>query len=889
MNIRISFLVFLFLVCSTCAAQIDICADTLPEMPLIEKYNWGTIVHRGNPWTQNVSLPYQPTKGLRGRHMTVAASHGRYYDLKKGVWAWERPALFCTTEDLLTQTFVIPFLIPMLEKAGAIIWSPRERCWMREEIIVDNDFPMRNGTYTEHNGKYFWQDAGVGFTQIRDIYTDTQNPHQEGTARVIEAQTTKRMTSSVLWTPTLPKEGNYAVYVTYPALPTNIPDAQYTIRHKGINTVIKVNQQMGGGTWVYLGTYDFAPDNPHDNCVTLNNLSHYNGTVAADAVRLGGGMGNVARCDTLGQNLSISGLPRYLEAARYNALWYGMPENTYNNYLGKNDYNDDIITRPASTNYLARGSVYLPGDSGQCVPLELSVAIHSDAGYRKDMTHIGTMGIYTSDFEDGILPSGLSRKTAGKLSGLMLQNINRDLNRIFGYWETRNNMDRNYGESRIPRVPGIILEMFSHQNFAEIMLAHDPTFKFYMARSIYKSILQYCSMTHGDLPIAVQPLPIQNFAVQTEKQNGRFYLSWQPTPDPLESTATPTSYILYMAKGEEGWDNGQVMTSTSCYVDAEPDLLYRFKVEALNEGGASLPSEELCAMLSSNPNAPGILIVNGFTRLAGPQPIDTESIRGFDLSADPGVAYHATPEYCGPQLNFSKESYGGETTESLGFSSQEWTGMLQKGNTFDYPTQHARDITAAIPCHISSASRMALENEIVQANAYRMLDIIMGAQRCDGYSKESRPIYSSALQSILKNYTQSGGCLLLSGAYIGIDVQQHNEEETLRNENFTQRVLHWRQQGEQRGNTTLGVSGMNTQATLTMVPNEEHLSTPRVSVLQAAGTAYPILTYASQQPAAIAYKGQDYKAITLGFPIEQLNEPNVRKQLMGAFIRFLIY
>ena len=885
-----TYLLWLFCwISTTSVAQIDICADTIPESPLVEKFNWGTITHRGNPWTQLMSRPYQPTKGLKGRHLSVAASHGYYYDLNKSVWAWQRPTLYCTTEDLLTQTFTVPFLNPMLERAGAVVWSPRERAWMREEIIVDNDAPQRNGTYTEQDGKHHWQGAGSGFAQTRDVYLDNQNPHLEGTARLIEAQTSKRMLAQVQWTPQIPREGDYAVYVTYPALPTHIPDAQYTIRHKGINTLVRVNQQMGGGTWVYLGTFDFSPGNEKDNFISLSNLSHYNGTVAADAVRLGGGMGNVARCDTLGQNLTTSGLPRYLEAARYNALWHGMPESVYNSFLGKNDYSDDIRTRPNATNYLARGGAYLPGDSGLCVPLELSLALHSDAGFRTDMSHIGSLGIYTSDFEEGVLPSGLSRKTSGRLTETLLRNVRRDFQQLHGRWEVRKNMDANYGETRIPHVPSVIFEMFSHQNFAEMKLAHDPMFKFHMARSIYKSVLQYCSQTHGDLPYAVQPLPVQSFAVQTEHLNGRFCLSWQPTPDALEPTAMPDSYILYMAKGERGWDNGQVVNGTSCYVEAEPDVLYRFKVEALNEGGASLPSEELCAMLSSQPQAPTLLIVNGFTRLAGPQPIDTDTQRGFDVTLDPGVAYHATPEYCGPQLVFTKEAYGKEKEEELGHSSQAWIGMLQKGNTFDYPTLHARDILSAMPCHISSSSRKALEDGIVSANAYRLMDLIMGAQRGDGYSWESQPIFTPQLKEVLQQFTLQGGALLLSGAYTGIDVQQGNAGETARNTAFTQRCLHWSPQGEQRGGETLEVTGMNTHATLTMVPNETHLSTPRVSILQATGTAFPILTYPNQQPAAVAYKGLDYRAITLGFPIEQLNESHVRQQLMGAFLRFLLY
>ena len=106
-----TYLLWLFCwISATATAQIDICADTIPESPLVEKFNWGTITHRGNPWTQLMSRPYQPTKGLKGRHLTVAASHGYYYDLNKSVWAWQRPTLYCTTEDLLTQTFTVPIM-----------------------------------------------------------------------------------------------------------------------------------------------------------------------------------------------------------------------------------------------------------------------------------------------------------------------------------------------------------------------------------------------------------------------------------------------------------------------------------------------------------------------------------------------------------------------------------------------------------------------------------------------------------------------------------------------------------------------------------------------------------------------------------------------------------
>ena len=40
-----------------------------------------------------------------------------------------------------------------------------------------------------------------------------------------------------------------------------------------------------------------------------------------------------------------SGLPRYLEGARYAAQWSGFPYSVYSPSEGKNDYTDDINAR----------------------------------------------------------------------------------------------------------------------------------------------------------------------------------------------------------------------------------------------------------------------------------------------------------------------------------------------------------------------------------------------------------------------------------------------------------------------------------------------------------------------------------------------------------------
>ena len=67
---------------------------------------WGDIDYQGAPWVSNASLPYRVTRGLQNRHLSIWASHGRYYDIKSETWNWQRPPLFGSREDLFTQTIV---------------------------------------------------------------------------------------------------------------------------------------------------------------------------------------------------------------------------------------------------------------------------------------------------------------------------------------------------------------------------------------------------------------------------------------------------------------------------------------------------------------------------------------------------------------------------------------------------------------------------------------------------------------------------------------------------------------------------------------------------------------------------------------------------------------
>ena len=49
----------------------------------------------------------------------------------------------------------------MLEKAGAVVFTPRERDWQKNEIIIDNDNKTLLPYYTEINVGTEWKDAGI--------------------------------------------------------------------------------------------------------------------------------------------------------------------------------------------------------------------------------------------------------------------------------------------------------------------------------------------------------------------------------------------------------------------------------------------------------------------------------------------------------------------------------------------------------------------------------------------------------------------------------------------------------------------------------------------------------------------------------------------------------
>ena len=833
---------------------------------------WGDINYEGEPWVKNISYPVKLTHGLQGRHLSLWASHGRYYDQKKGYWRWQRPHLFGTTEDLFTQTIVVPYLIPMLEQAGAIVFTPRERDWQKEEIIVDNDGSKRN--YIEITTQGQWEQTSLpGFSWHSGTYSDGENPFEAGSARMTKATNSESRYNQAIYQPDFRKAGRYAVYVSYQTLPNSVDDALYTVWHRGERTQFHVNQQMGGSTWVYLGTFDFDAGYNEFNRVIVSNQSNHHGVVTTDAVRFGGGMGNIERFGT------ISGMPRALEGARYTAQWAGMPYPVYSSKGGVDDYADDINARSLMTNLLGGGSCYMPTIEGRKVPIELSLAIHSDAGFARDGEGlIGSLSICTTKFNDGKLNAGISRMASRDFADALLGNELLDLKYKYGQWNRRELFDRNYSETRLPEVPSAILETMSHQNFPDMRYGQDPNFRFTLARSIYKTILRYVNDQHG-MPYVVAPLAPDNFCIEFKNSN-EIRLSWNAVNDPQEPTSAPTGYILYTAIDEADFDNGTYIRSKSSHeMKLEPGVLYHFKVAAVNRGGQSFPTEVLSAYY--NPFAKkNILIVNGFHRVSSPAIRNTAEEQGFDLNEDPGITYGPTYGWSGQQQNFDRSQMGIEDG-GLGYCGEELTGMLLAGNDFNYVKTHAEAIVAARDYNIISCSSEALETAKIQLKNVDAIDLILGLERNDGHSLNYYKTFTSLMQHTLQAFTKRGGALLVSGAYIGSDMTSESEKLFLAN------ILKCQYGGRSMADSDQ-ITGLGISFPYWKELNEEHYAATSSDILHPVKPAYTAMQYADRYGAAVAYKGNDYRAFVMGFPFECIKDGQKRSSIMQGLLNYLL-
>lgn len=901
-----------------------------------------------NPdFVKSVDLYSSPKKGMENDIVAMWHSHGRYF--KDGSWAWQRPFLFETAEDVYTMSYVLPYIVPMLENAGAYVMLPRERDINRNEVIVDNDTNeggeiFSQPYYKESNGSKKWETGdGDGFIYDLKEFRDTENPFENGTYRQVQTQTGGKP-SVAAWCADIPEDGEYAVYVSYKTLPNSTTDAHYTVNYSGGSREFRVNQTMGGGTWIYLGTFPFEEGySETEPVVTLSNLSADGGKiVTADAVKIGGGMGNIARSksrrdiyydpstpiddapavaesdeegdfdDREGEGdeetvaevpvpqkpastakkgpapkFSTSGLPRYLEGARYWLHWAGIPESVYSPNHGSNDYKDDYSCRGYWVNYLAGGSRVNPKAKGLNIPVDISMALHSDAGItQSENTSIGTLGIYHTR-GGASYPDGTPRNASRYLVDMLMRSIVSDIRETYEpNWNRRPMFDKSYAEANSPEVPAALIEFMSHQNYGDMQYGLDPNFRFLVGRSIYKALARYMAERKGR-EVVIQPLPVKDFAI-TRTAKGKYRLSWEPTEDKLEKSAVPDKYYIFERNGGDlGFRKIGETKSRHFDIVVKDNDVHSFRIVAANEGGVSFPSETL-AMRESNGKEAPVLIINGFNRVAAPAHSDKGGKAGFYSEDDFGVPYIRDISFTGHQTEFRRSAGQGH-----GKSNTNYTSQVIAGNTFDFVAEHGMSVSEAGYGFVS-CSAGAVENGTVKLGEFKTIDLILGKQKAtrigNGHSGVLYRAFPPALQAKLRAFLNGGGHLIVSGQYVASDLLGDDASEEDRR--FADDVLGIELDGTAKSNGKLNAakgSGIAPSSlTFSNTLNDKLYIVEKPDRISSTKGGKTLLSFSdSSRPAAILNQSGKGKVIIMSVPFETIYGEDTRDALMKSLMKAL--
>ena len=218
----------------------------------------------------------------------------------------------------------------------------------------------------------------------------------------------------------------------------------------------------------------------------------------------------------------------------------------------------------------------------------------------------------------------------------------------------------------------------------------------------------------------------------------------------------------------------------------------------------------------------------------------------------------------------------------MGYCGNELAGVFVAGNDFDYVAEHAEAIHSAGLYNILSCSSEALENGKVKLGDISCIDLVLGLEKDDGHSLLIYKTFSENMQKQLRQFTRNGGSLLVSGSYVGSDMQGASDQR------FLNEVLKLSCGGNDHDNTNSSVHGLGMTFDIWRTINETHYAATSPDVLNPIKGSNCVMRYSDGRDAAVAYSGRDYKTFTMGFPLECIKEAKARNAIMRGILKYLI-
>lgn len=490
-----------------------------------------------------------PFGTLSGKRIALSPGHGYYWHSSLG-WTTQRGEIGGLIEDIHTAEIANRYLAPLLRNMGADVIFCREPGEQRVDRLLDND-------------------AGApAYSETGSWGLSTSSGFQNSTYRFA---TTDPLTESATATWSIPvqKDGFYPVFAWFRASSNRTPEAIYRVRHSGGVDEVTVDQTVDNLTWAHLGNYWFSSQ--QGAAVTLSNRSPSPGVVIADAVRLGGGLGSIAR----GGATSMQ--ERWRECARYWAQYAGAPPTVYDASSGTQDSSDDVTARPRYAEWRTADAF---------------ISLHTNAG--------GGAGT------DTFIYSGGATQGSASLSQAVHTQLIADLRAEWSpNWVDRGQKQANFGELRLlSTMPGVLVELAFHDTAGspDHEALHDPEFRYIAARAYARGLLRHFSPLS---PFPPEPPP----ALRVTQDGARGLLvAW-------DAAAGANFYTVEQSVDGKGFSEVANVAATSWSTGPLPHHSQRsFRVRAWNQTGRSFPTEVLTAG-TDHLGVAQALLVQAFDRL----------------------------------------------------------------------------------------------------------------------------------------------------------------------------------------------------------------------------------------------------------------------------------
>ena len=515
-------------------------------------------------------------QALTGQRIAISAGHGYYWHSSLG-WTTQRPLIDGLIEDVHTNEITMDYLVPLLERAGAQIIPCRPRTRSEEELILDDD--QGAPTFAASGGFFSSGFAGFGGGTYRFALTNPAGG---------EEASYSFSTSS---------DGVLPVYINYRSGTNRSTATRIVIEHAAGASERFINQRRDGSRWVYVGRFPFRANEAAR--VLVSNQAPIGSVVVADAVKIGDGLGSIVR------GAGVSGRPRWLEASRYHAEYFGAPSSVWNSISGGQDNSDDVTCRPRYAEWWGA---------------DLFLSLHTNAG--------GGSG--TSTWIHNTSPTPGSSLLRSLVHNRLITDIRSNWD---SGWIDRGLQSANFGEIReLNTMPGCLVELAFHDDIGgDIEDIHHPEFRRISGRALYRAIQEYLA---PGMPFSLEaPRALR---VRNDGQ-GNLTATWS-------AVSGASGYLVRRSSDGFAFDDGIVVNSTNYTFSGlgHGELRY-VTVASINAGGTGLDSEPIGARLAPGGLAP-LLMVQGFDRRdrfvkALENPKDGVAINGAAIDAVIAAGY----------------------------------------------------------------------------------------------------------------------------------------------------------------------------------------------------------------------------------------------------------